>query len=236
MKTMHRILALATLALPGAPALAADVLEVDLTNPTIQQLLNYRSASEGVMHTVDIRANITHNRRRAFTPEAPLLLPCDLDWLSAGLSWRNVSPHPIYPEMSAMVSFGDEKRPLLDRMGHATPFAPSSATTAAGAIGTGGYFFVPPEPLVAFTTNPALADPTLAYMNDPGYLTAPVLSSTPGFLPANVPLKIAYRVRAFSAAHYDHVRGGYSLADLVPDNIIWNDCYVTWIMRQCPGQ
>ena len=46
-----------------------------------------------------------------------------------------------------------------------------------GAIGTGGYIFVAPPPLVAFTTDPTLADPTLAYMSDPGYLTSPVLRS-----------------------------------------------------------
>ncbi len=46
-----------------------------------------------------------------------------------------------------------------------------------GAIGTGGYIFVAPPPLVAFTTDPTLADPTLAYMSDPGYLNSPVLRS-----------------------------------------------------------
>jgi hypothetical protein len=226
-------------ALLSTTASAADILKIDLFDPAAGQSLSYSSPTVPLT-TVNLKPHIPSNLRAAFSKTSPLELPCDVDFLAGGLSWRNISDQPVYVEMSGSVYLvGNESVRLANVFGEVEPHAPLGAPTLAGALGTGGYIFLTAPPLYNFTVDDTLADITLAYLQVPGYAdpgTDAFDDSAPGYLPANVPLKIWYRVRAFTDDTYDHARHGYSLTDLVPDSVVWDDCYTIWVERSCPEE
>lgn len=232
---MHALLLLAL----SASASAADILQIDLFDPALSQTLVYSSPTVPTT-SVNLRPHIPSNLRAAFSQAAPLELPCDVDFLAGGLSWRNISSQPVYVEMSgSLFMYGAERVRLANVFGSVEEHAPQNVQTAAGAIGTGGYIFLTAPPLYNFSLDESLVDITLAYLQVPGYDqpgTNAFADSAPGYIPANVPLRIWYRLRAFSDDNYDHARHGYSLTDLVPDSVVWDDCYTIWVERSCPEE
>jgi hypothetical protein len=224
-------------ALVAATASAADVLAIDLASAAQGQVIAF--ASPTVPYTsVDLKPYIALNFRTAFSKAAPLTLPCDVDFLAGGISWKNVSGAHVYVEMSGALYYdGNEHRPLVNVWGQTRGLAPTGITNA-GTVGTGGFIFLTAPPLYNFSQDPSIVDPTLSYMSVPGYeaMTPSQLAPyAPGYIPANVPIKINYRVRAFSNNVYDPARGGYTLSDLVADTVIWSDVYSVWITRSCPA-
>lgn len=227
------------LGLFGSTASAADVLQIDLFDTALNQVLVYSSPTVPVTE-IDLKPHIPSNLRAAFSQADPLELPCDVTFLAGGLSWRNISAQPVYVEMSgSLFMYGAEKVRLANVFGSVEEHAPQNIETAAGAIGTGGYIFLAEPPLYNFSVDESLVDITLAYLQVPGYDqpgTNAFVQSAPGYIPANVPLRIWYRIRAFDDNNYDHTRHGYSLDDLVPDSVVWDDCYTIWIERSCPAE
>lgn len=85
----------ATILLAAATALAAtDAVVMD---PSVgAQSIGFTSASSPTMTALPIV--FTPPTRDAYTKAAPLQLPCDVDFLSVGVSWKNVSSQPLYVE------------------------------------------------------------------------------------------------------------------------------------------
>lgn len=194
----------ALVALPGASAAGQDAVLMD---PSIgSQAITFSSKSDGVFVTLPIE--FTPPTRDAFTKADPLELPCDLDFLSVGVTFKNISSQPLYVEWSGAVFLnGSEKTPIPDAYGRKSVHIADGRLFQPGQVGSGGFIFLAQPPLLSW-----------AYDS----------------IPINTPLRLQMESRGFTSAALDPVRGGYDLASSAPEDVIWNNNYRIWVQRTCP--
>ena len=178
-----------------------------LMDPSIgAQSITYWSASDPTPHSLPIV--YTPPTRDAFTKTAPLALPCDVSFLAVGLSWKNVSAQPLYIEWAGGVFYnGSERTKIPDGYGRSMVYVADGRLHQPGAVSGGGFIFIAEEPLLSW---PATS------------------------FPANVPLRLQLETRGFTSDAIDPVRGGYALAHLFAEDIIWNNNHRVWVQRTCP--
>ncbi|MFO0604031.1 MAG: hypothetical protein U0324_12695 [Polyangiales bacterium] len=190
-----------------AHALAGDVVVVDPFDG--HQQLSYNWASNPSGEPVLLNPTFSTTTRSAYTQAAPLDLPCDLNWLAAGVTFRSVHDAPLYGEIGGMMRVnGVESAVIPNYYGQNEGFAPLMPPVAPGASSGGGFIFVAQLPLVSWAAEQ---------------------------IPANVPIKIRMFMRGFSANTYDVPRGGFSAANQIPEATVWNNTWFLWIRRSCPG-
>lgn len=194
-----------TILLAAAAAFAAS--DAVLMDPSIgAQSVSFRSASNPALTTLPVV--FTPPTRDAFTKAQPLELPCDVDFLSVGVSFKNISAQPLYIEWSgAIFEYGSEKTRIPDAYGRKVVHIADGRQHQPGEVGSGGFLFIAPAPLLSW---PATS------------------------LPANVPLRLQMESRGFTSDAIDPVRGGYALAHQVAEDVIWNNNYRIWVQRTCP--
>lgn len=194
-------------AAPGAHATNADVLAIDLATMSQSIAFNWASNPSPATQT-QVALSFSPTTRTAYTQAAPLQLPCDVNQLSVGMSFRNISGQALYPEMSGTVAInGAEGNLITNVYGQTEPHAPSQLFVQPGTVGTGGFIFIALPPLYDYTTEQ---------------------------FPANVPLKIRMRVAGFTSTDYDVYRGGFYLNNQIAESVIWNNAYAIWVKRVCP--
>lgn len=178
-----------------------------LVDPSIGgQSITWWSASDPTPHTLPIV--YTPPTRDAFTKAAPLALPCDVSFLAVGISWKNVSAQPLFIEWAGAVFYnGSEKTKIPDGFGRPVVYVADGRLWQPGEVGNGGFIFIAEPPLLSWTSDS---------------------------FPANVPLRLQMETRGFTSDQIDPVRGGYALAHLFPEDIIWNNNHRVWVQRTCP--
>lgn len=198
--------ALAGVLLAAGGAYAAPVDAV-LMDPSIgAQNVTFKSASSSTATTLPVV--FTANTRDAYTKAQPLSLPCDVDFLAVGVSFKNISAQPLHIEWSGAVFLnGSEKTRIPDAFGRTIVHIADGRLFQPGEVGSGGFIFI---------------------------AQAPLLSWTAASFPANVPLRLQMESRGFTSPELDPVRGGYSLANLAAEDVIWNNNYRIWVQRTCP--
>lgn len=190
-----------------AHALTGDVLALDPI--TMNQALTYNWDSNPNSTVVQAPLNFSPTTRTAYTQASPLNLPCDVNWLATGMSFRNVSTAGLYAEMGGSVYVnGDEHQPLTNVFGQTEPLATLTPLVAPGAVSTGGFIFIAQPPLYDFL---------------------------PSQFPANTPLKIRMIVRGYNDPAYDVTRGGFFLSARIPESVVWNNTWFVWVRRSCPA-
>ena len=191
----------------SASATQADVLAIDLPAATQDIAFNWASNPSPSTPT-QFHLTFSPTTRSAYTQAAPLNLPCDVNQLAVGMFFHNVGSTAIYPEMSGTVAInGDEHNLIANVFNQTEPHAPENLLLQPGATGSGGFIFMALPPLYDFT---------------------------PDQFPANVPLKLRMRVAGYSDSAYDPARGGFSLANLVGESVVWNNAWTVWVQRTCP--
>lgn len=192
--------------LPASAALAAPVDAV-LMDPSVgAQTITFSSAAKAgqTSHPVVF----TPPTRDAYTKALPLELPCDVDSLAVGVSFKNISAQPLYVEWSgAVFENGSEKTRIADGFGRTEVHIADGRQFLPGEVGSGGFLFIAPAPLLSW---PAAS------------------------FPANVPLRLQLESRGFTSNVIDPARGGYALANQAPEDVIWNNNYRIWVQRTCP--
>lgn len=202
------MLALASaLVVVPAHATTGDTLATDLA--VMPQFLDYNWASNPAAAGPHIALPFTLNRRMAYSQEAPLQLPCDVDALSVGMSFRNVGADPVYVELSGTLAInGQESNLIANVYGQTEPHAPLGVLVAPDAVSTGGFIVIARPPYYDFLASQ---------------------------LPANVPVKVRMRSQAFTNSNYDPYRGGYYLSNAVSESVVWNNAFTVWVQRACPA-
>jgi hypothetical protein len=192
------------LAAASAYAAATDAVLMDPSIGT--QNISFSSASNPALTTLPVV--FTPNTRDAYTKSQPLALPCDVDFLAVGVSFKNISAQPLYIEWSgAVFENGYEKTRIPDAFGRTIVHVADGRLFQPGEVGTGGFIFI---------------------------AQAPLLSWPASSFPANVPLRLQMESRGFTSPDLDPARGGYSLANLATEDVIWNNNYRIWVKRTCP--
>ena len=195
-----------SLAAGVAHAVVGDRLLID--PQTMPQAISYNWASNPSSAPTQFNLTFSPTTRSAYTQAAPLDLPCDVNWLATGMSFRNVGSQGLYVEMGGSVYVnGNERQPIANVYSQTEAFAPLAPELLPNNVGTGGFIFIAQPPLY-------------------NYL--------PSQFPANVPLKIRMIVRPFSSTAYDTTRGGYFLSSQIPENPIYNNTWFLWVRRTCP--
>lgn len=198
--------ALVSLPLAASIAVAAPLDAVQMDPSVGAQTISYSSAGSPAMTSVPVV--FTPPTRDAYTKDKPLELPCDVTFLSVGLSFKNVSAQPLYIEWSgAVFENGSEAMSIPDAFGRKIVHIADGRRFLPGEVGSGGFIHIAPSPL---------------------------LSWTPESFPANVPLRLQLESRGFTDPTFDHGRGGYSLANQVAEDVIYNNNYRIWVQRSCP--
>lgn len=178
------------------------------TSITYSSLSNPVQTSFPVVFTPIPCAWGTCTTRDAFTKDQPLALPCDVDFLSVGVAFKNVSAQSLYMEWSgALWDMGNEKKPIANAYGQTEIPIADGRLYASGQVGTGGFIFIAQPPLLDFTTSQ---------------------------FPPNVPLRIQMASKGFASPTIDPARGSYALANLVPESVVFNNNFRIWVRRTCP--
>lgn len=193
--------------LTAGTARAAPVDGVVMDPAIGPQAITYHSLSNPSDTTLPVV--FTPPTRDAFTKAAPLMLPCDVSFLAVGVSWKNVTANQsLFVEWGGGVfENGNEKTKLPDGFGRSMVYIADGRSWQPGQVGNGGFIYL---------------------------IEPPLLSWALGSFPANVPLRLQLETRGFTSNAYDYVRGGYALANLFPETIIWNNNYRVWVQRSCP--
>lgn len=183
-------------------ASSTDILDLNISSPTLE--LTFKAPADPALRHVSL--TFSASRRTAFSREAPLLLPCDVEDIHGNIIIRNISGGDVYPEIQGELFInGLESQAIQNYFGFTTskvvlPLLAAGATTSPGYI---------------------IASPGMA-------------SYDPLDLPENTPVKLILRPRAYSNNVFDHAVGGYSQADLLPETI-WNNVMSIWIQRRSCG-
>jgi hypothetical protein len=195
-----------TALLTASTAFAAPADAV-LMDPSVgAQTIAYSSAAKPGLTSLPVV--FTPPTRDAYTKALPLELPCDVDSLAVGVSFKNVSAQPLYIEWSgAVFENGDEKTRIPDAFGRKVVHIADGRQFGPGEVGSGGLLFI---------------------------AQAPLLSWAAASFPANVPLRLQLESRGFTSNVIDALRGGYDLANQASEDVIWNNNYRIWVQRTCP--
>lgn len=195
-----------TALLTASTAFAAPADAV-LMDPSVgAQTIAYSSAAKPGLTSLPVV--FTPPTRDAYTKALPLELPCDVDSLAVGVSFKNVSAQPLYIEWSgAVFENGDEKTRIPDAFGRKVVHIADGRQFGPGEVGSGGLLFI---------------------------AQAPLLSWPAASFPANVPLRLQLESRGFTSNAIDALRGGYDLANQASEDVIWNNNYRIWVQRTCP--
>lgn len=206
LRTASRNAALSGLLLAATSALSTPVDAVIMDPAIGSQTFSFRSPSQPALITLPVVFTVP--TRDAYTKAQPLQLPCDVDFLSVGVSFKNISAQPLYIEWSgAVFENGNEKTRIPDGFGQSVAHIADGRLFQPGEVGNGGFIFI---------------------------AQSPYLSWTAASFPANVPLRLQLESRGFVDGALDPVRGGYSLDNLFVENVIWNNNYRIWVQRTCP--
>lgn len=120
-------------------ALGADYISLDLNNLN----LVYKQSANPAQVSVNIVTS--PSTRTAFTQTAPLLLPCDVNFLAGSIRMLNISAQTLYPTIEARVFLGgNEARAVPNAWGQTPSSGPSNAIIQPGQLGQAGYIFFHP--------------------------------------------------------------------------------------------
>lgn len=143
-----------TALLTASTAFAAPADAV-LMDPSVgAQTIAYSSAAKPGLTSLPVV--FTPPTRDAYTKALPLELPCDVDSLAVGVSFKNVSAQPLYIEWSgAVFENGDEKTRIPDAFGRKVVHIADGRQFGPGEVGSGGLLFIAQAPLLSWAAPPS---------------------------------------------------------------------------------